>query len=123
MSESVASASQSASEASVDAAYAEGLQAGLDWNTALTAAQLNRGAGQAALLRHIVGNPFRTYPAPARWPDVIVALASALYGGQECSFALHDVLLEAGHDDLAAHFEHRGHPRGCWVLDLILGKQ
>jgi hypothetical protein len=32
-------------------------------------------------------------------------------------------LLEAGHAELAAHFQERDHPKGCWALDLILGKR
>lgn len=79
---------------------------------------------QVGLLRHIVGNPFRRYPAPDRWPSPIVQLADALYNGQACAFALHDALEEAGHPELAAHFrDEKDHPKGCWVLDLILGKE
>jgi len=74
------------------------------------------------ILNHIFGNPFR--PPPPR-PDLPVAaeeLAAALYAGEPCHFALHDALLEAGHSDLAEHFREAGHPKGCWALDLILGK-
>jgi hypothetical protein len=53
-----------------------------------------------------------------------VQLAESLYAGQDCSFALHDALLEAGHAELAEHFrEETSHPKGCWVVDLILGKK
>src|SRR5262245_35898085 len=38
------------------------------------------------LLRHIVGNPFRPYPAPAGWPLVVIELAEAVYAGTECAF-------------------------------------
>jgi hypothetical protein len=78
---------------------------------------------QADLLRHIFGNPFRPYTAPPSWPSTVVQLAESLYGGQDCAFALHDALLEAGHAELAEHFrEEKSHPKGCWVVDLILGK-
>ena len=78
----------------------------------------------SGLLRHIFGNPFRPYPAPAQWPSTVVQLADALYNGQDCSFALHDALLEAGHADLADHFrQEEWHPKGCWVVDLVLGKK
>lgn len=72
---------------------------------------------------------------PEHWPATIVQLAEALYNGQDCSFALHDALLEAGHAELADHFRHqRQHPkgyralsgqhvRGCWAVDLVLGKE
>jgi len=76
----------------------------------------------ADLLRHIAGNPFQPYGAPAEWPQTIVELAEALYDGQECYFALHDALLEAGYAELAEHFKQKDHPKGCWGLDLILGK-
>lgn len=79
---------------------------------------------QADLLRHIVGNPFRGYPAPEHWPATVVQVAHALYCGQECDFALRDALLDAGHADLAQHFrEEKEHPKGCWVIDLVLGKK
>jgi hypothetical protein len=74
--------------------------------------------------RHISGNPFRPYPSPPSWPSTVVQLAESLYAGEDCAFALHDALLEAGHAELAEHFrEERSHPKGCWVVDLILGKK
>lgn len=76
----------------------------------------------AELLRHIVGNPFRPYPAPPHWPAAVTDLAAALYNGSDCTFALHDALLEAGHAELAEHFREREHPKGCWAMDVILGK-
>ncbi|OAI40993.1 hypothetical protein AYO40_00495 [Planctomycetaceae bacterium SCGC AG-212-D15] len=79
---------------------------------------------QAELLRHIIGNLFHPYPTPDHWPSTVVQLAQALYNGEDCGFALHDALLEAGHPELANHFkEEQGHPKGCWVVDLILGKE
>lgn len=78
---------------------------------------------QADLLRHIVGNPFHPIgPTPVCSP-VIGQLATALYDGAACEFALHDALLETGHADLAAHFAQPDHPKGCWALDAILGKK
>jgi hypothetical protein len=81
-------------------------------------------AVQAELLRHIIGNPFRRYAALNPWPSAVIQLAESLYNGGDCCFALHDALLEAGHAELAEHFEkEQWHPKGCWVPDLILGKQ
>jgi hypothetical protein len=74
------------------------------------------------LLHHIIGNPFRPYPAPPSWPSSVVKLAEAVYNGAEAGFALHDALLEAGHPDLAAHFQAEWHPKGCWAVDMIIGK-
>jgi hypothetical protein len=53
-----------------------------------------------------------------------VQLAESLDNGQDCAFALHDALLEAGHAELAEHFKQETwHPKGCWCVDLILGKK
>lgn len=62
------------------------------------------------------------YEVPDSWPQSIVQLADALHNGGHCGFALHDALLEAGHPRLAEHFQEPAHPKGCWILDLILGK-
>jgi hypothetical protein len=73
------------------------------------------------LLRELTGNPFRPIEASVLPPEV-VQLATTLYRGEECAFALHDALEEAGRADLAEHFRDPDHPRGCWALDLILGR-
>jgi hypothetical protein len=78
--------------------------------------------GQADLFREIVGNPFRPPNMPTDWPPTVVALAEAIYQGEDCHFALHDALLEIGLPELAEHFAVGPHPKGCWVTDLILGK-
>jgi hypothetical protein len=78
-------------------------------------------AVHADVVRHIIGNPFREYPPS--WPSAAVQLAQAFEQGQDCAFALHDALLESGHAELAEHFrEEKWHPKGCFALDLILGK-
>jgi hypothetical protein len=34
-----------------------------------------------------------------------------------------NALLEAGHHELAEHFRcEEWHPKGCWALDVILGR-
>jgi hypothetical protein len=88
-------------------------------------ALLDQSGGEVLchLVRHLFGTPFHSYPALAAWPSPVVKLAEAMYAGEDCSFALHDALLEAGHPDLAEHFKEKEHPKGCWVLDLILGKR
>ena len=51
-------------------------------------------------------------------------LALALYQQQDCAFALHDALLDASHTELAEHFrQEEKHPKGCFVVDWILGKK
>jgi hypothetical protein len=88
-------------------------------------------AQQSTLLRDIVGNPFRSVkvnPAWLAWASgIIPKLASAIY--EERRFpdlpVLADALEEAGGCDevILSHCRGPGpHVRGCWVLDLILGK-
>jgi hypothetical protein len=83
----------------------------------------HEGRRQADLVRHVFANPFRAYFS-GRWSSIAIQLAEALYAGENCAFALHDALLEAGHPELAEHFaKEQSHPKGCWVLDLLLGKE
>jgi hypothetical protein len=89
---------------------------------AWAAAKNSERSEQAALLREIVGNPFLPPPETASWPPEIVSLAEAQYAGKGDHFALCDALADAGHPELAEHFGTPGHPKGCWALDLILGK-
>lgn len=78
---------------------------------------------RCSLFRDNIDNPLRTYPAPTSCPSAVVTLAEAMYAGEDCSFALHDALLEAGHPELAEHFQkERWHPKGCRAVDLVLGK-
>jgi hypothetical protein len=82
---------------------------------------------QAALLRDIFGNPYRPVaPDPAWVPSNAEVLAQAMYDSRDFAAMplLADLLEEAGCP--AAVSEHcRGpgpHVRGCWVVDLLLGK-
>jgi hypothetical protein len=92
-------------------------------------------AFQISILRDIVGNPFRTATITSPWRTPTVAdLATAAYGERvrnngrldsDRLAVLSDALEEAGCDDEAILGHLRGpgpHARGCWVLDLILGK-
>jgi len=78
--------------------------------------------GQALLVREIVGNPFRAMAALPAWPPKITLLARSQYNGEDHVAGLHDTLLQAGCAELAEHFKQPIHPKGCWVLDLILGR-
>ena len=86
-----------------------------------------RPVGQS-LLRDIFGNPFRPVTADPSWlTSTVVALARTIY--YEWAFdrlpILADALEEAGCDDADVLTHLRGdgpHARGCWVLDLVLGK-
>jgi hypothetical protein len=84
---------------------------------------------QAALVRDIFGNPFRPVAADPRWlTSTVIDLAQAVY--DEKAFdrlpILADALMDAGCDneEIIAHCRGTGsHVRGCWVVDLLLGKE
>src|SRR5262249_52684399 len=84
-------------------------------------------AGQAELLRDLVGNPFRPpppFPPGHRTPEV-VALARAIADGAAFDRLpeLADALEQEGFRgaDALAHLRGPGpHARGCWVLDAVL---
>ena len=83
----------------------------------------------AALFRDIFGNPFRPVAVDPVWlTSTVVAIAGGIY--DERAFdrlpILADALQDAGcdHADILAHCRGPGpHARGCWVVDLLLGKQ
>jgi hypothetical protein len=102
-----------------DARFALALVAPAEmWSSTLDAVR----KAQATLVRDIFGNPFRSSATPEALSSTVAQLARAQYQGEQCAFALHDALLEGGHTELAEHFREPIHPKGCWALDLILGK-
>ena len=65
----------------------------------------------------------RMVAAPSGRCCGVVALAEAMYQGDNCSGPLHAALLEASHPELAEHFrQEEWHPKGCWVIDLLTGR-
>jgi hypothetical protein len=89
-------------------------------------------AAQARLLRDIFGNPFvppTLDPGWLSWNDGTVRkIAQAIYDDRAFDRLpiLADALEDAGCDDadLLAHCRGDGpHVRGCWVVDLLLGKE
>jgi hypothetical protein len=103
------------------------------------AAMETEARAQCELLRDIFGNPWcaaAVSPSWRSWNDgVVVRLAQAAYD-QRCTPAgtldnerlavLADALEEAGCDnvDLLDHLRGLGpHVRGCWAIDLLLGKE
>jgi hypothetical protein len=87
---------------------------------------------QARLVREIFGNPFRVRQFDPAWRHAqggaVLNIATAIY--QERTWAempiLADALEDAGCDDrvLLDHLHSPApHVRGCWVLDLILGRE
>jgi hypothetical protein len=93
------------------------------------AARAAETAAQAHLLRDISGNPFRPVNADRSWlTSTVVSLAQGTYA--ERAFdrlpILADALQDAGCDSADALGHCRDprltHVRGCWVVDLVLGK-
>jgi hypothetical protein len=86
-------------------------------------------ANQCALLRDIFGNPFRPVALDPAWlTPTVTALAAQMYESRDFSPMpiLADALQDAGCDseDILEHCRGPGpHVRGCWVVDLVLGKE
>jgi hypothetical protein len=83
---------------------------------------------QAALLRELFGNPFRPVALNPAWltVEVIELAQQAAAEPKSHRFVLAEALTKAGCDDLdiLSHCnQFGGHRKGCWVIDLILGKE
>jgi hypothetical protein len=85
----------------------------------------------AELLRELLGNPFRSAVADPTWRSrddcTVLRLAHAIY--HERAFDRMPILADALEDvgcadpDILSHLRGPGpHFRGCWVVDLLLGK-
>lgn len=79
-------------------------------------------AAHADLVRHIFGDPFQKLSNRDGYDPAIRGLAQRLYDGEPVSSELCATLQDAGEVELAEHFRSSDHPRGCWALDLILGR-
>jgi hypothetical protein len=84
---------------------------------------------QLRILRDIFGNPFRPVKFNPDWrTSTAVALAQQMYESRDFGAMpiLADALQDAGCDcdDVLTHCrDAKGiHVRGCWVVDLVLGK-
>jgi hypothetical protein len=86
-------------------------------------------AALAPLLRDIFGNPFRPVLAAPCWlMPTVRSLAEGIYADRAFDRLpiLADALLDAGCEDEQVLGHCRGpgpHVRGCWVVDLVLGKE
>jgi hypothetical protein len=80
------------------------------------------------ILHCVVGNPFRPVAFDPSWrTSTAFALAEGVYADRAFDRLpiLADALEDAGCDaaELLAHLRGDGpHARGCWVVDLVLGK-
>ena len=84
---------------------------------------------QMALAHDIFGNPFRHVSFSPEWrTSTVVSIARSMYDSRDFSPMpiLADALQDAGceHEDILAHCRDANgtHVRGCWVVDLVLGK-
>ena len=83
---------------------------------------------QGDLFRDIFGNPFRPVAFDTEWrTPTVTALARQMYDSRDFGAMpiLADALQDAGcdNDDILGHCRGPGpHVRGCWVVDLVLGK-
>jgi hypothetical protein len=86
-------------------------------------------AALATLFREIFGNPFRLVAVDPRWlTSTVLALARGIFADRAFDRMpiLADALQDAGceSDDILGHCRGPGpHTRGCWVVDLVLGKE
>ena len=97
----------------------------LAWQNELQAVHVT----QADLMRCVYGNPFRPATADPHWiTPAVISFAQPIY--QDRAFdrmpELADALAKAGcdNDEILSHCRGPGpHVRGCWVIDLVLGKE
>jgi hypothetical protein len=84
---------------------------------------------QAEMLRDIFGNPFNPVILDPKWQTSnVIDLARTIY--EDRAFdqmpILADALMDAGcySEVLLDHCRQiKSHVRGCWVIDLLLGKE
>ena len=121
----------------LDAAYrADGVEGGFPYpefpkeNAVYVAPTSKAGRKDAVrLIRDIFGNPFRPVAFDRGWrTDDVLGLARGVY--EDRAFdrlpILADALQDAGCDseDILGHCRFDSpHVRGCWVVDLVLGKE
>ncbi len=81
------------------------------------------------ILRCIFGNPFHPVAVHPTWlTSTAVSIAQQMYNSRDFSAIpiLADAIQDAGCDneDILNHCREPGeHVRGCWVVDLLLGKE
>ncbi|MDB5306908.1 MAG: hypothetical protein JWO38_1110 [Gemmataceae bacterium] len=85
-------------------------------------------SAQYELVRCVFGNPYRPVSTDRSWlSTTVLSLARQMYESRDFSPMpiLADALQDAGcdDDDVLSHCRGPGpHVRGCWVVDLVLGK-
>jgi hypothetical protein len=104
------------------------LRGGIRDNEQAAMKERAENAVHGLLLHDIMGNPFRPVSAAAAWlTPTALSFARRMYDSRDFSPMpiLADALQDAGcaNDDVLGHCRGEGpHVRGCWVVDLVLGK-
>ena len=105
------------------------LPPGHSWHTQNENALLEAKAEQSSIVRCVLANRFRPVTVDPRWlSSTVIDLARTIYDERlyERMPILSDALMDAGCDNenILDHCRGPGpHVRGCWVVDLILGKE
>jgi hypothetical protein len=107
---------------------ARSAQAGVA-NNALLGSEADELLAQARLIREIFGNPFSPASLNHSWlTPIVVELAQTIYDDRnfnrlpELAAALEEA--ECNNQEIMVHCRMPGpHVRGCFVLDLLLGKE
>ena len=100
-----------------------------DWVEKGSSAWMEERAAQCSLLRDIFGNPFGPVTLNPAWlTSNVKTFVQAIYDDRafEGMPELADALAEAGcsNPDILSHCRGPGpHVRGCWVVDLVLGRE
>ncbi len=98
-----------------------------EWSQSQSTAEERRFI--SSIVRDIFGNPFRPVAFSPEWrTSTAIAVAQQMYKSRDFSAMpiLADALQDAGCDsgDVLAHCRGPGpHVRGCWVVDLVLGRE
>ena len=107
---------------------AYGSAAGVIYHAGTRPEYLAELAAQAGLVRCVFGNPFRPVVVDPDWRTAtVLAVAEAIYADRKWDrlSVLADALEDAGctDPDVIGHCRGDGpHARGCWVVDLALGR-
>jgi hypothetical protein len=101
-----------------------------EWENEKAVAFRSESALTSAQVRDIIGNPFRPVAFDAAWrTPTAVALSGQMYESRDFTAMpiLADALQDAGCDneEVLRHCRDTSvtHVRGCWVVDLVLGKE
>jgi hypothetical protein len=103
------------------------------WGDPLAADRVDQYFGKTSgngctVIRDVIGNPFSPVTVEPGWlTPTVTELARGIYEGRAFDRLpiLADALQDAGcdHADVLGHCRGSGpHVRGCWVVDLVLGK-